>query len=177
LLPQSFWHAVWLSPVAFFIHALEDAPHLAGWMNAVPLFEHVTQAQLNTALVFFVSLATLTTYLAVAKREWCVALYSMLWMQGILFLHGIAHIIPSIWVLSYIPGLWTAIFLDVPVAVYLLCRARQERLLSRKALAIICFLAVLLYDPFLRLAFRIGEDRDNPPDPGPVRVVGIARRV
>lgn len=173
-LPLSFWHAVCLSPIAFFIHALEDAPRLAAWMNAVPLFEHVTQRQVDIALVFFVSSATLTTYLAVAKREWRFTLYGLVWMHGVLFLHGIAHVIPSIWVLAYTPGFWTAILLNIPVAVYLLCRARKERLLSRRALLIICLLSILLYDPFLRLAFRIGEGKirqDNPPpDSGSVRV-------
>ncbi|HJT70777.1 MAG TPA: HXXEE domain-containing protein [Terriglobales bacterium] len=172
VLSLTVWQAMWLSPLAFAIHALEDAPHLAGWMNSVSVFDHVTQQQVMTAVIVFVILAVLATYLAVALRK-RFALYWFLWMQGFLFLHGVAHVLPSAWLLRYIPGLWTGLLVDIPVAGYLLHRARRERLVSRRAFATICLLAVLLYDPFLRFAFQIGAPRSHessPPQPESLRV-------
>lgn len=163
---SSFWRAVWLCPIVFAIHALEDAPLLADWMNSVPVFEHVTQRQLLIALVFLVGLASLATSTAAATKKSRIGLYWFLWMQGFLFLHGIAHLLPSLWVLGYTPGFWTALLLNIPVAVYLLWRSRKEGLVSRRALVIVCVLAVLLYDPVLRMAFQIGAEKilqNNPP--------------
>jgi Protein of unknown function with HXXEE motif len=161
----TFWKAVWISPLAFLIHALEDAPRLAGWMNSVPMFEHVTERQLLIALAFLVGSAILATCVAVAGAKWRICLYWFLWMQGFLFLHGIAHLLPSIWVLGYTPGFWTALLLDIPVATYLLRRAWKESIVSRKTFVIISISAVLLYDPFLRLAFQIGAEKIPKSDP------------
>lgn len=166
-----FRRYLWLSPALFAIHAVEDAPRLAEWMRSVQLFEPVSREQLIVALSLLVGLSCLCAYGAHTGARWGV--YGFVWTQGFLFLHGISHLLPSVWLLEYTPGLVTGLLL-LPVSYYVYRRARNYCYFGRKMAAVLLIAAVLLYDPVLRLAFKVGSAviheqhrRDPSPDHAP----------
>lgn len=161
----SFNHCVWISPVVFMAHALEDAPDLAQWMRTIPLFEPVSRGQVIAALIFLIGLCLVSTYLADRSPRW--GIYTFVWVQCFLFLHGIAHLIPSLWLLAYTPGLVTGILL-IPFSWYVFRRIRKQRRISRKMLTAVFAIAVVSYNPVLRIAFKLGGLFSKPPTVEPV---------
>lgn len=163
LLLSEFQRCVWLSPALFAVHALEDAPGLAEWMRAIPMFEPVSREQLIVALSLLDALCCVSAFMAHRGTKWGVFVF--LWMQGFVFLHGVAHLIPSLSVAGYTPGLVTGVLL-LPVSYFLYRRARRYCPFGRWTAALLLALAVLLYDPVLRLAFKAGDAVTNQPTPG-----------
>jgi hypothetical protein len=149
-----FRRSLWLSPALFAIHGLEDSPNLAEWMRRTQLFEPVSRGQLIVALSLLLALSCLCAYAAHTGTHWGV--YALVWMQGLIFLHGVSHLISSVWLLEYTPGLVTGLLL-LPVSYYVYRRARNYCYFGRKMAAVLLIAAVLLYDPVLRLAFKVGS--------------------
>ncbi len=149
-----FRRYLWLSPALFAIHAVEDAPRLAEWMRSVQLFEPVSREQLIVALSLLIGLSCLCAYGAHTGARWGV--YGFVWTQGFLFLHGVSHLIPSVWLLEHTPGLVTGLLL-LPVSYFVYRRARNYCYFGWKTAAVLLIAAVLLYDPILRLAFKSGS--------------------
>lgn len=150
---SSFRRCLWLSPALFAVHAAEDAPSLAEWMRRTRLFEPVSRAQLIVALVLLIGLCCLCAY--AGRRGDRSGVYAFVWMQIFIFLHGVAHLITSVWFVEYTPGLVTGLFL-LPVSYYEYRRARNYCWFGRKTAAALLISAVLLYDPVLRLVFKAG---------------------
>ena len=162
-----FRRCLWLSPALFAIHAAEDAPSLAERMRSVQLFEPVSREQLIVALSLLVGLSCLCAYGAHTGARWGV--YAFTWMQGFIFLHGISHLIVSIWFLAYTPGFVTGALL-LPLSYFEYRRARNFFCFGRKTATVLLIAAVLLYDPVLRLAFKAGgaviyDRREHNPSP------------
>lgn len=150
----SFQRCLWISPIALTAHAVEDVPRLAQWMRETQLFEPVNRQQLAVALAFLIGLSCLSSYAAGKRRRWGV--YAFLWMQGFILLHGISHVVPSLWLLTYTLGTATGVLL-IPYSAYVIRDIRKERNISRKALTVIVILCIFLYDPVLRLSFTFGD--------------------
>ena len=149
----SFRRWLWFSPALFAVHAAEDAPNLAEWMRRTRLFEPVSRGQLIVAMVLLMALCFLCAYAGRTGRR--SGVYAFVWMQTFIFLHGLAHLITSVWFVEYTPGLVTGLFL-LPFCYYEYRRARNYCWFGRKTAAVLLISAVLLYDPILRLAFKAG---------------------
>ncbi len=153
-------HCIWISPVLFMAHALEDAPGLAQWMGTIPLFVPVRRGQVIIALSLLIGLCLLSTYVADRRPRW--GKYVLVWVQCYLFLHGIAHVIPSVWLLMYTPGLFSGVLL-VPWSWYVVRRIREHHRISAKMLLATFAIAVLSYNPVLEIAFVLGDFVSRPP--------------
>jgi hypothetical protein len=130
---------------------------LAEWMRATQLFEPVSRDQLIVALLFLVVVFFLCAGAVHSNPRW--GIYAFLWMQSFVLLHGVAHLLPSIWLLSYTPGSITGILLilfSILVSILVYRRTRANCQLRTKVLGLLFISAVLFYDPVLRLAFKAG---------------------
>jgi hypothetical protein len=150
---SAFRKTLWISPALFLAHAGEDSPRLAEWMRRTQLFEPVSRAQTIVALLLLAALSFLCAYAAHKGTRW--GIYILVWMQGFTFLHGVSHLIPSILLLGYTPGLVTGLLL-MPVSYYVYRRARDYRYFGGKLAAALLMAAILLYDPVLRLSYKAG---------------------
>jgi hypothetical protein len=169
---SSFRRSLWLSPALFAIHAVEDSPNLADWMRRTQLFEPVSRGQLIVALSLLLALSCLCAYAGHTGTRWGV--YALVWMQGFIFLHGVSHLISSVWLLEYTPGLVTGLLL-LPLSYFVYRHARNYCYFGWKTAAVLLIAAVLLYDPVLRLAFKAGSaviHEQHRPDPSLDRALG-----
>jgi Protein of unknown function with HXXEE motif len=112
-------------------------------MRRTQLFEPTSRAQTIVALLL-AALSFLCTYAAHKGTRW--GIYILVWMQGFTFLHGLSHLIPSILLLSYTPGLVTGLLL-MPASYYVYRRARDYSYFGGKSAAALPMAAILLYDP------------------------------
>ena len=165
---------IWFSPILFAIHVFEDAPQLAEWMRETQLFEPVSRGQLIVALLILVMLFFLCTGIVNWNQRW--GIYAFLWMQSFVLLHGVAHLIPSIWLLRYTPGSITGILL-ILFSILVYRRTRTNRQIRPRVLGLLFASAVLLYDPVVRLAFKAaGAVTHQCPDDKPDSIVRIRSR-
>lgn len=140
---MSFRKLLWLFPIVVTIHNTEEAlwlpqwtQHSAWWMAPVAPAVFLFAVSVLTLLAFAVTYLsfrtgpqTLWTYLAVG--------YMVAMLANVLAPHAIASVLTR----SYMPGLATALGLNVPVLSFLVGLAWRERYVSGRKAAV-CFVAV-----------------------------------
>lgn len=130
--PVPFRVLLWLVPVFFMLHNMEEAPFMESWSKRLPLKIHptVTTRQFVAAVMFLTIGGFLLTY---ASLEWLPAptgYLLILGMQSILFVNAfIPHLVTTIRFRLYSPGVVTAVLITIPFSIYLFQRAFAERIL------------------------------------------------
>ena len=78
------------------------------------------------------------------------AIWMLLLIQATLLLNALWHVSAAVWLSrGYVPGLVTAVGLNLPLSVYLLRRARREAWVSRRGLLGLLPAAVVLHGSLL----------------------------
>lgn len=132
-----------LIPVVFLLHNAEEALLLRRFLLVdsarLPEVLHslvppVTYPQFLVALAVVTPLPFLFAALGNLERKGSLAVYALLVTAAVLFLNAFLHA-GSVAVLGkYVPGLATALLLNLPLTAYLLWRATREPWVSRRAL-------------------------------------------
>jgi hypothetical protein len=132
-------HLVWLLPVAFALHELEEwnivAWYQRYWTNVDPeIFNHRNSW---TWLAFASLLGFLWTLLAVCLRNPKATFHVLLVLFVPVFSHCLAHVY---WLFSlgvYAPGVVTSVFLIIPITAYVTGRAIRDGLISSVYVAVL----------------------------------------
>lgn len=122
--------ALWLFPGAFALHNLEEALWLPDWsQSAGRLHPPVGAGEFRFALAVLTVGSVLLTALALRRGgRWFLALAG-LW--GVMLLNIVfPHLLATLLLGRYAPGLGTGLLLILPVNVYLLRRAFREQALD-----------------------------------------------
>jgi hypothetical protein len=148
-----------LIPLLFALHSLEEGA-VAG--RVLPSIEArvpedvrgVTAAAL-TPTRFHAALTVLTAVVFVIAFSGSPAApgsrrgYLLLAIEATLLVNVMSHAIAAAWVGGYVPGLVTAVAVNLPFSAYVLRRAWRERWYSRRALVLLAPLALALHGPLL----------------------------
>ncbi|HEX8174841.1 MAG TPA: HXXEE domain-containing protein [Pyrinomonadaceae bacterium] len=146
---------LWLVPVFLTIHNLEEALTMPAFIEkrnaSVPgglrqIIPPVTYRQFLTALIIITIIPYLVA-LVWLGREW--AAYLLVGLQVVLLINVFAHSLMAISLGGYTPGLITALLINLPFSLYLLRRAVYERWMSKKAVAWMFPLGLLIHGPVL----------------------------
>jgi len=124
---------LWLVPVFFMLHNLEEAPFMEGWSKRLPLKIHpaVSTRQFVIAVTFLTLAGFLLTYFGVEYLANQTGYLIVLGIQVILLFNAfIPHITATVRFRMYSPGVVTAILLTLPFSFYLFRRALAENLLG-----------------------------------------------
>ncbi len=148
-----------LIPCVFALHALEEGltigralPHLrervsaSGAAVSVPL---PAATQFRAGLVLLTVAAFLIALTARADRPGSGPGYMLLALQATLLLNVGSHVLWALVFDGYVPGLVTAVLVNLPFSLHVLGRAWRERWYSRRALALLAPLALVLHGPVL----------------------------
>jgi hypothetical protein len=132
--------------MAFALHNLEEALWLPGWSRYAGRFHPpVGAVELRFALAVLTAGGFLLTAMALRRGgRWFLALTG-LW--GVMLLNVVfPHLLATVVLGRYAPGLATALLLILPVSTYLLRRAFREQTLTpgsfARALAVVAFVLV-----------------------------------
>ncbi|HPM77366.1 MAG TPA: HXXEE domain-containing protein [bacterium] len=147
-----------LIPVFFTLHNLEEAGGVETLTDG--RLQHIMYVTADQTLVAII-LGTLLGW-ALAVACWSAPrgskrLHVLLGLQAILALNILTHVGGTIMTASYIPGVLTALLLELPLTVFLFRRARREEILSRRAMAITFLAALLAYGPTVWLLLAFGR--------------------
>ena len=121
-----FETAQWAFPVVVTLHNLEEAVWFPSfWQNRswhLPI--NALEFRIATALVAI--LAYFVTYLSVRKGKKSIGAYMVAAFSTIMLLNAIWHVVATVYVQTYSPGVVTAVLLILPVTIYVLRRALHE---------------------------------------------------
>lgn len=148
---------LWLFPVAFALHNLEEALWLPGWSQHAGRFHPpVGAGEFRFALAVLTVGGFLLTGLAPRRGgRWFLALTG-LW--GVMLLNIVfPHLLATVALGRYAPGLATALLLILPVNTYLLRRAFQEQGLTPGRFARACAVMGLVLVGSIPLLFWLGR--------------------
>ena len=155
LLPRA--PTLWLFPLAFALHNLEEGLWLPEWSRHAGRFHvPVGAAEFRFAVAVLTAFGVLLT--AQARRHgghWFHALTAVwaVMLLNILFPHLLATVVLG----RYAPGLATALLLILPVDTYLLRRAFSEGVLTARDFARACALVIPAMLGAIPLLFWLGR--------------------
>ncbi len=147
-----------LIPLFFTLHNLEEAGGVETLTGGrLQNMMYVTADQMLVAII----LATLIGW-ALAIACWSAPrgskrLYVLLGLQAIMALNILTHVGGTILAASYVPGVITALLLELPLTILLFRQARREEILSRRALAMTFGAGLLAYGPSVWLLLAFGR--------------------
>jgi hypothetical protein len=156
----AFDRLLWLVPVFFALHNLEEAPFMEGWSKRLPLKIHpiVTTRQFTLAVIVLTLTGFLLTYLGVEYLNNQTGYFWILEIQAILFFNAfIPHIATTILFRMYSPGVVTAVLLTLPFSYYLFQRALAENVLSLAQFWMLIGIAPLAMVIFAFISLQIGR--------------------
>ncbi len=129
----SFDRLLWLVPIFFTLHNLEEAPFMESWSKRLPLKIHptVSTRQFVIAVTVLTLAGFIVTYLGVEYLGNTTGDLLVLGIKAILLFNAfVPHIVSTIGLRIYSPGVVTAVVLTLPFSYYLFQRALAENILS-----------------------------------------------
>lgn len=130
-----FRRLVWLMPAAFAVHIVEElAGGFPDWVGAVagsPM--PVPDFLLNNA-GFMAVLLALTAWTSLRPGR-LPAFLLLAWASGNLFWNSVFHLVTTVWLGRYSPGLVTAVLLYLPLSFAVVRAALREAVLTPAGLA------------------------------------------
>jgi hypothetical protein len=160
----SFDRLLWLVPVFFALHNMEEAPFMAGWSKKIPLKVHptVTTRQFVIAVTFLTLAGFTLTYIALEQLQNVTGYLLVLGIQAILLFNAfIPHIGSTIRFRMYSPGVITAIVITLPFSFYLFRRAITENVLTWNQFWMLLGIAPFAMVIFAFISLQIGKAFDK----------------
>ncbi len=160
----SFDTLLWLVPVFFTLHNLEEAPFMERWSKRLPLKLPIRYS--TRQFVIAVTILTLggffITYLGVEYLRNSAGYLLVLGIQAILFFNAfIPHIGSTIRFRMYSPGVVTATLITIPFSLYLFNRALVENMITWKQIWIMLAISPFAMVVFAFLSLQIGKVFDK----------------
>jgi len=158
--PIPFDRLLWLVPIFFTLHNLEEAPFMENWSKRLPLKIHptVSTRQFFIAVTFLTLAGFLATYFGIKYLANQRGYLIVLAIQAILLVNAfIPHIASTIRFRMYSPGVITATVITLPFSFYLFRRALNENILDWKQFWILLGIAPFAMVIFALLSLQIGK--------------------
>ncbi len=156
----AFDRLLWLVPIFFMLHNMEEAPFMENWSKRLPLRFHpiASTRQFVIAVIFLTLGGFLLTYYGVEYVANQTGYLMVLGIQAVLFFNAfIPHIASTIRFRMYSPGVVTATLINIPFSIYLFRRAVSENVLSWKESGILLGIAPFAMVIFALISLQIGK--------------------
>jgi hypothetical protein len=160
----SFDRLLWLVPIFFALHNLEEAPFMESWSKRLPLKIHptVSTRQFAIAVTFLTLAGFLVTYFGVEYLANQTGYLIILGIQAILLFNAfIPHITSTIRFRMYSPGVVTAILITIPFSYYLFRRALSEDIFNWNQFLMLLAIAPFAMVIFAFISLQIGKALDR----------------
>ena len=160
----SFERLLWLVPIFFTLHNLEEAPFMESWSKRLPLKIHptVSTRQFAIAVTFLTLAGFLVTYFGVEYLANQTGYLMVLGIQAILLFNAfIPHIATTIRFRMYSPGVITAILITIPFSYYLFRRALSEDIFKWDQFWMLLAVAPFAMVIFAFISLQIGKALDQ----------------
>jgi len=144
--------------LGFVIHNTEEALWLPAWSRRAKAFhKEVRPDEFRFGVIVVTVIGTLLTFLRIVAPASAVILYAYYGFVGMMVLNAaFPHLVATVALRRYAPGLVTALALNVPIGLYLLL-VKYRGLLNPAAAALAIALVSVAVVSLLRPLFRIGS--------------------
>ncbi|RPI90735.1 MAG: HXXEE domain-containing protein [Chloroflexi bacterium] len=159
-----FDRLLWLVPIFFALHNLEEAPFMENWSKRLPLKIHptVSTRQFVIAVTFLTLGGFLVAYFGLEYLANQTGYLIVLGIQAILLVNAfVPHIASTIRFRMYSPGVVTAILMTLPFSFYLFRRALSESVLNRAQFWILLGIAPFAMVVFALISLQLGKALDR----------------
>ncbi|MFZ2538734.1 MAG: HXXEE domain-containing protein [Oscillospiraceae bacterium] len=157
--------ALWLATLLLVVHNVEEfmtmPPFISRHGQDLPTLIRKATAmsseQFSVALIIVTLFAFLFTFWGSNSEANGTGMFLAITTQIILLINAVQHIIASIWLGIYTPGVLTAIILYLPLLSYLILRALKEGYISKKLIIYSFILGTFMLLPIILLAKTIAS--------------------
>jgi hypothetical protein len=159
-----FDRLLWLVPIFFTLHNMEEAPFMESWSKRLPLKIHptVSTRQFIIAVTFLTLAGYLAAYFGIEYLANQTGYLMVLAIQAVLLVNAfVPHIASTIRFRMYSPGVITATVITLPFSFYLFRRALNENILDWKQFWILLGIAPFAMVIFALLSLQIGKAFDK----------------
>jgi hypothetical protein len=156
----SFKILLWMVPIFFMIHNIEEAPFMERWSKRLPVKIHptVSTPQFIVAVTFLTISGFVLTYICLVWLPTPIGYLLILGMQAVLLLNAfVPHLAATIRFRLYSPGVVTAIVLIAPFSFYLFQRAFAEQILTWAQFWLLIGIAPFAMIVLAYLSLQIGK--------------------
>ncbi|WP_274364867.1 HXXEE domain-containing protein [Paenibacillus thermotolerans] len=150
---------LWLFPVVVTIHNIEEAVWMPAWaQSAMPMPVRIEDKAFWFGLAVATLLVYAITYYGSKSRNESGSAYLLTGVIAIVFLNVFfPHVLATILLREYAPGVVTGVLLTFPVTLYLLYRARRERFIDPGKLKRATAFAAVAAVAVIALSFYVGS--------------------
>jgi hypothetical protein len=150
---------LWLFPAVVTLHNLEEAIWLPAWsQTAGRLFRPVAPRVFRFAVVFLTVLVYLLAWMTIRSGRQSIWAYATLGAMAATLINAVApHLVFSIAMRRYMPGLVTGLFLNIPVLSLLVLLLFKEGYVSGTEAGLACTVVPLMLLLSLPLLFRLAR--------------------
>ena len=125
-----FRRAVWLFPLAFGVHVIEEWPQFVGWANRYASASFTRRDYLVIHLTGLVGAVVVAAMLSrVSPRPVVFVFFAFLFLPA-LFWNVVFHVGATVAYRAYCPGVVSAVLIYPPVVYLVSCAAQREGLTS-----------------------------------------------
>lgn len=151
---------LWLVPLFFMFHNLEEAILMGKWMERLPVKIRMIESkrQFIIAIVILTLISFLLTYFSLknmAKHTGHMLIFSMLTTMA--FNVFFPHLLLTVRFRTYNPGLVTGLFLILPFSIYIFQRALNENLIVQNEFWFLLALAPLIMIAAIFSSLKLGK--------------------
>ena len=125
---QFFSRLIWLVPIFYLFHIIEEFNGFADWVTNVIGGEITVSVFLRNNAVFMAITIALCLLAYFKRKQWATALF-FFWATGLMFWNYLFHMYAQYRFHAYSPGYFTGTFLYLPTAYYLSYLGLRERFL------------------------------------------------
>ncbi len=147
-------------PIAFGIHNAEEVLGMEKWTNEIPAIIHkpVTTLQFGIAVFIFSILGFLVAYYPGLFPNEKYYYFVISGFSGMLLLNVfLHHIIATIYLKKYAPGVITAVLINLPLSLILLIQIKSDNLLSGQELISSLIVGGVVGVVFAFVLLKVGE--------------------
>ena len=156
----TFPQLMWLVPILFAVHNLEEAPLMEKWAEKTPLPFHaqIKTAPFSIAVTFLTLLAFIVTRWGVNSPPQSLGVYLVVTLQAVILLNAfLPHMAVTIRYRSYNPELITAVFLNLPFSIYFFTRALSDNFITTQGTLLSLIFAPVVMIIFIAISLKLGE--------------------
>ena len=105
------------APIVFGLHVAEEAPNLVKWFNTL-VADNISQEFFLVVNGVGFAITLFITALAANTRENASIILALAWLSFLMFANGLVHLIATIVLAAYSPGVVTSVLLYLPYFVW-----------------------------------------------------------
>jgi len=157
---MSFSRLLWLVPIFFMIHNMEESPFMENWYRRLPIkfVPQVSTKQFAIAVTLLTLGGFLLTFLDVEVFGQAGGYLLVMGIQMTLVFNAfVPHLLSTIRFRLYSPGLVSALLITLPFSFYLFRRALTENLLTLNQFWILLAIAPFAMISFAYISLQAGK--------------------